>query len=457
MRRLVLPVCLLISLGLTSTLRSAVQAAHERSAAVRVQLRFEPQDPGGYASAHRTHERITAASATRQRYGVEIVRVGLMPKDTSQEYEITFWNSIKDSQYASDYEAYLKAYPNGRFAPLAQARLTRLRAEASKSPAASATSATSTMHAASSPAAAAPTPTPTPASAPAPTPQAKTTPPPPAAQTKTAPASAPPAAATATATAAAAAAVAAKANPAISKPGPHDIQDCPSCPVLIAVTPGNFTMGIDNDDASERPAHRVTISHSYALAKYAVTVAQWNACVAASACPRLSNENNASPNAPVRDLSWDDAQQYVKWLSKVSGKPYRLPTEAEWEYAARAGTETRYWWGNDMRKGTANCKDCGPPWHAEAPNDVGSFPANAFGFYDMAGGVWEWTSDCWHNSYKNAPNDGHSWDEPNCQTRVIRGGSWRDGAGYMLAATRFKYDSSVRYEANGFRVARDMK
>lgn len=451
MRRLVLPVCLLISLGLTSILRSAVPAAHDRSAPLRVQPRFEPQDPGGYATVHGTHEQITAASAARQRYGVAIVRVGLMPKDTSQEYEITFWNSIKDSQYASDYEAYLKAYPNGRFAPLAQARLARLRAEASKPPAASAAPATSTMHAASAPAAAAPAPV----SAPTPAPQAKTTPPPPPAQTKAAPASAPPVAATATA--AAAAAVAAKANPAISKPGPHDIQDCPACPVLIAVTPGNFTMGIDNDDASERPAHRVTISHSYALAKYAVTVAQWNACVAASACPRLSNEINASPNAPVRDLSWDDAQQYVKWLSKMSGKPYRLPTEAEWEYAARAGTETRYWWGNDMRKGTANCKDCGPPWRVEAPSDVGSFPANAFGFYDMAGGVWEWVSDCWHNSYKNAPNDGHSWDEPNCQTRVIRGGSWRDGAGYMLAATRFKYDSSVRYEANGFRVARDMK
>ncbi|WP_343668342.1 formylglycine-generating enzyme family protein [Paraburkholderia heleia] len=456
MWRLVLPVCLLISLGLTSTPRPAAPAVHGRSASAHEQPSFGQHDRGRYATAYAAHERTAAAGAARQRYGVAIVRVGLMPKDTSQEYEITFWNSIKDSQYASDYEAYLKAYPNGRFAPLAQARLTRLRAEASKPAAASATPATSAtpaLHPASTPAAAAPPP------APAPAPQAKTPPAPaalpptpPAAQTKAAPASAPPAAA-----AAAPAAVAAKGNPAISKPGPHDIQDCPSCPVLVAVTPGNFTMGIDTDDASERPAHRVTISHSYALAKYAVTVAQWNACVAAGACPRLSSENNASPNAPVRDVSWDDAQQYVKWLSKVSGKPYRLPTEAEWEYAARAGTETRYWWGNDMRKGTANCKDCGPPWHVEAPDDVGSFPANAFGFYDMAGGVWEWVSDCWHNSYKNAPNDGHSWDEPNCQTRVIRGGSWRDGAGYMLAATRFKYDSSVRYEANGFRVARDMK
>ncbi|MCP3728675.1 hypothetical protein M3I53_37280, partial [Paraburkholderia sp. CNPSo 3272] len=168
MWRLVLPVCLLISLGLSSTLRLAAPAARERSAPAREQPRPEPQDPGRYASGHAAHERLAVARAVRQRYGVAIVRVGLMPKDTSQEYEITFWNSMKDSQYASDYEAYLKAYPNGRFAPLAQARLTRLRAEASKPAAASATPATSTQHPASSPAAAAPTP------APAPAPQAKT-------------------------------------------------------------------------------------------------------------------------------------------------------------------------------------------------------------------------------------------------------------------------------------------
>ena len=406
MWRLCVPLCVLISLGVTSTSSVAAPVA---------------RDSGVYRAA-------------RQRHGVAVIRVGLMPKDTSEEYEITFWNSIKDSQYASDYEAYLKAYPNGRFAPLAQARLSRLHATASNPAAAPAT------HEASTPAAVPP----------AQSPQSKA-PPAAATQTKAAPASAPPAQASAPAPAPPKAAVAA------AKPGPHDIQDCPACPLLIAVTPGNFVMGIDTDDASEKPAHRVTISHSYALSKYAATVSQWNACVAAGACPRLSNENNSAPNAPVRDVSWDDAQQYVKWLSKISGKPYRLPTEAEWEYAARGGTETRYWWGNEMRKGTANCKDCGPPWRVEAPDDVGSFPANPFGFYDMAGGVWEWVSDCWHNSYKNAPNDGHSWDEPNCQTRVIRGGSWRDGAGYMLTATRFKYDSSVRYNANGFRVARDMK
>ncbi|MBN3817066.1 formylglycine-generating enzyme family protein, partial [Paraburkholderia sp. Se-20369] len=237
----------------------------------------------------------------------------------------------------------------------------------------------------------------------------------------------------------------------------NEIHDCPACPVMLPVNPGAFTMGSDTGDSSEKPAHRVTLGHAFALAKYLVSVAQWNACRDAGACPRLPGDSNTIPNAPARDLSWDDAQLYVKWLSKVSGKSYRLPTEAEWEFAARGGTSTRYWWGNEMRTGNANCKDCGQPWRADAPANVGSFAANPFGFYDMAGGVWEWVSDCWHNSYRNAPGDGRSWDEPNCQVRVIRGGSWRDGAGYMPASTRFKYDSSVRYSANGFRVARDMK
>ena len=353
---------------------------------------------------------------------------GVLPKDSAEQYEITFWESIKDSTYAGDYEAYLKTYPNGRFAPLAQARLARLRAAASatvpgKAPAAPA-QAPSSPYVRPAPAPAAP-------AAPAPAQ-------PPAAASK-----APPAAVTE------------PVRPA--SPGAHEIKDCAACPTLVAIAPGSFMMGTNSDDPSERPVHRVTIGHPFALAKYVVTVAQWNACVAAGACARLAGDNGTSPNAPVHDVSWDDAQQYAAWLTKVTGKPYRLPTEAEWEYAARAGTTTRYWWGDDMRTGNANCKDCGQPWRVDAPADVGTFAANPFGLYDMTGGVWEWVSDCWHNSYKNAPADGRSWDEPYCQSRVIRGGSWRDGATYMLSATRFKYDSGVRYTANGFRVARDLK
>jgi len=110
-----------------------------------------------------------------------------------------------------------------------------------------------------------------------------------------------------------------------------------------------------------------------------------------------------------------------------------------------------------MRPGNANCKECGEPWRPDGPADVGSFAANPYGLYDMNGSVWEWVSDCWHNSYKGAPADGSVWDDPNCRVRVIRGGSWRDGASYMLSSTRFKYDASVRHSQNGFRVARDVK
>ncbi|TKC81647.1 formylglycine-generating enzyme family protein [Trinickia terrae] len=360
-----------------------------------------------------------------------MANAGVLPKDSSEQYEITFWDSIKDSTYPGDYEAYLKAYPNGRFVPLAQARLERLRAAASAGQAA---------HPPAVPAQTA-RPAAVPAPAPAPAKNAPTpySPAPSASAPATTAAIAPPKPAAPTAAAG------------------QEIKDCPTCPALIALNPGAFTMGNNADDPSEKPAHRVTIGHPFALAKYSVTVAQWKACVSALACPPLSNDSGGGPNAPVRDVSWDDAQHYLKWLTKITGKTYRLPTEAEWEYAARGGTSSRYWWGDTMKKGNANCKDCGDPWHADAPSDVGSFAANPFGLYDMNGGVWEWVSDCWHSSYKNAPADGRSWDEPMCEARVIRGGSWKDDASYMLSSTRFKYDGSVRYSENGFRVARDMK
>jgi formylglycine-generating enzyme required for sulfatase activity len=200
----------------------------------------------------------------------------------------------------------------------------------------------------------------------------------------------------------------------------------------------------------------VKIEHPFAIGKYEVTVEQWNACAETGDCARIDG-NGRHANSPVRDVSWDDAQKYVKWLGKQTGKQYRLPTEAEWEYAARGGTSTRYWWGDQMRKGNANCKDCGEPWQQDAPADVGSFAANPFGLHDMNGSVWEWVSDCWHTSYKGAPADGRSWDEPNCRVRVIRGGSWREGESYMPSSTRFKYDASVRHSQNGFRVAREVK
>ena len=334
---------------------------------------------------------------------------GVLPKDSAEQYELTFWESIQDSNHASDYEAYLKAYPNGRFAPLAKARIERLRAAAPKGG--------------------------TPTEGARPPPAAKPAPVPKGAPEQARPAPAP-----------------AEKAPAT---GASEVKDCATCPELITLPAGAFTMGSNSSDPSEKPAHKVSIKTPFAIGKYEVTVEQWDACVNAGACPRVTNDGNRPKNTPVRDVSWDDAQQYVKWLTKLTGKPYRLPTEAEWEYAVRGGTSTRYWWGEQMRKGTANCKDCGEPWQQDAPAPVGSFSANPYGLYDMNGSVWEWVSDCWHNSYKGAPSDGRNWDEANCRMRVIRGGSWREGASYMLSSTRFKYDASVRQSQNGFRVARD--
>jgi formylglycine-generating enzyme required for sulfatase activity len=353
---------------------------------------------------------------------------GILPKDSNEQYELTFWESIKDSTYPSDYEAYLKAYPNGRFATLAKARIERLHAAASAKPAASA-----------APAPVAKAATPAPAS--------------PVAQEKPHPAPAPAPAPAVTA--------AAPAKPAAKTAAGNEIKDCPSCPALIPITPGNFSMGSNNDDPAEKPPHRVSIAHAYAIGKTAVTVEQWNACVDAGACTRIAPdaESNTPPpaNSPMRNVSWDDAQVYVKWLSKTGGKPYRLPTEAEWEYAARGGTQDTYWWGNQFKKGMGDCKDCGDPYSATTPTPVASFAANPYGLYDMNGGVWEWVADCWHSSYKGAPADGRAWDDPSCSVRVIRGGSWREGSAYMQSATRFKYSSSVRQSQNGFRVLREMQ
>ncbi|HEY4299134.1 MAG TPA: caspase family protein, partial [Paraburkholderia sp.] len=255
---------------------------------------------------------------------------GILPKDSSEQYEITFWNSIKDSTYPADYEAYLKAYPNGRFATLAHARIDRLRAAAAAPPAAPAVAPAQQAR----PAAQASAPTPErPRTSAASTPSAAA----PAAQTAAPPATPP------------AAAVAQK--PAAHPPSAGESRDCATCPIMVPVPAGSFSMGSNTDDPSEKPVHHVSIGAPFAIGKYEVTVEQWNACVAANACQKLTPESNTNKAAPARDLSWDDAQQYVKWLSKVTGKPYRLPTEAEWEYADRGGTTTAYWWGDQMRKG----------------------------------------------------------------------------------------------------------
>lgn len=234
-------------------------------------------------------------------------------------------------------------------------------------------------------------------------------------------------------------------------------KDCEACPEMVALPAGSFIMGTKGGDASETPAHTVNIAYPLAMSRFEVTAAEWKACFQAGGCKHLPKRKGMTGTSPVHNLSWLDAQEYAKWLSKKTGKKYRLPSEAEWEYAARAGTKTAFWWGNAAGDGHANCKNCGGDYNRKRPAVVDSFDANAFGLQGMSGSVWEWVADCWFDTYKGAPGDGSARDRKDCQSRVLRGGSWRNDVDYARSASRFTYDNDVRYVLNGFRVVREMK
>ena len=161
-------------------------------------------------------------------------------------------------------------------------------------------------------------------------------------------------------------------------------------------------------------------------------------------------------NRPVIYVSWEDARSYARWLSEQTGKSYRLPSESEWEYAARAGTITAYWWGNEIGSGHANCNGCGSQWDNTKTSPVGSFKANAFGLHDMLGNIWEWTQDCSHDDYKDAPDDGSPWEVSNCGLRVLRGGSWYTKLEYLRSANRDRSYPDFRTDNIGFRLAQDL-
>ena len=265
-----------------------------------------------------------------------------------------------------------------------------------------------------------------------------------------------------------AAAIAAAEPPAMTAPAAREqkaslvresngVLDCPDCPVLVRINPGTFTMGSQSDDPSRRPVRKVVIEKPFALGKYEVTVAEWRACVRAGACtePRM---NQPTDGMPVYNVHWQDAAAYVAWLSRKTGKAYHLPSEAQWEYAARAGTTSSYWWGEELKRGMVICRNCGTSgFDRLRPPVVDAQPANPFGLVGMSGGVAEWLADCWFKDYVGAPADGEARDAPDCTKRVLRGGSWRDGPADFEVSSRNFYDVDVRYLANGFRVARELE
>jgi formylglycine-generating enzyme required for sulfatase activity len=219
-------------------------------------------------------------------------------------------------------------------------------------------------------------------------------------------------------------------------------------PEMTLLRGGSFAMG-SNEDSSEKPIHQVTIK-PFAIGKFPVLVREWNECASAKACGFTAAGKD---DAPVTNVSWTDAKVYANWLAQVSRKPYRLPTEAEWEYAARGGTQTKYWWGDQFQPGMANCKNCTDVAPSEQPIKVGSFGPNPFGLHDMGGAVDQWVEDCWHRSYQGAPTDGSAWLESQCTAHVLRSGSWRNDGRYVRPSNRDSYDTDVRYPTHGFRVA----
>ena len=337
--------------------------------------------------------------------------------------ETVFWESMRDSTSASDFEAYLAHWPNGIYAPLATGRLAGLREAASAPPAVD--------------------------------------------------------------------------PPRAREPG-EVFRDCPTCPEMVVIPAGTFLMGSDQrDDESgndERPRHRVAVNR-FALGVHEVTRDDYQAFVAATGrgagdgC-RASDADDGrmdwrwrsevswrSPGYtqagkhPVVCVNWEEAQAYVLWLSSETGEAYRLPSEAEWEYAARAGTTTRRYWGDDPDDGCAYANGADrtaqrrfPDWSVADCTDgvlwtspVGAYAANGFGLHDMLGNVLEWVEDCWNDDYDGAPRDGSAWTSGgNCDARVLRGGSWHIAPQLLRSADRGGIDAQARNDYVGFRVARTL-
>jgi formylglycine-generating enzyme required for sulfatase activity len=248
------------------------------------------------------------------------------------------------------------------------------------------------------------------------------------------------------------------------KPGAAFRECAQDCPEMIVMPAGEFLMGSPATENGrvddEGPQHKVTIARPFVVSKFDVTFADWDACVSVGGCPQEGRAADAGwgrGTRPVIYVSWDDAQGYAAWLSRMTGKTYRLLTEAEWEYAARAGTTTAYYWGDEVGKENANCNGCGSQWDNRQTSPVGSFKPNAFGLYDMAGNVFQWVQDCYHPNYDGAPPNGSAWTSGDCSSpRVFRGGSWRYDPQGLRSAGRTWYASDLRGITGGFRVGRTL-
>ena len=230
-------------------------------------------------------------------------------------------------------------------------------------------------------------------------------------------------------------------------------------PAMVVLPPGRFRMGdLDGSgNSNERPVRTVTISHRIAMGKYTITFEEYDQYVAATNAERPADEGWGRGSRPVINVNWLEAKAYAAWLSEQTGKRYRLPSEAEWEYAARAGTETAYSWGDEIGVNRANGHDSGSEWSHQRTSPVGSFAPNDFGLYDMHGNVWEWGEDYWHRNYEGAPSDGSAWlSGGRDRSRVVRGGAWYVYPQGLRAAYRDKVGPSIHIVNIGFRLVQDL-
>lgn len=234
-------------------------------------------------------------------------------------------------------------------------------------------------------------------------------------------------------------------------------------PEMVVIPAGRFRMGCSSEScwSGEFPAHDVVIPQDFAVSKYEVTYDDWDRCMMGGGCGinqrQLSGWTEGEGDLPMTGNRWGDARDYAVWLSARTGQAYRLLSEAEWEYVARAGSDTAYSWGAEMEADRAHCDSCGSPWeHLHGTVPVGSFEPNAFGVYDMHGNVWEWVADCWNDSYDNAPADGSAWQRGDCRRHVLRSGSWYSSPEYVRSAHRRSWGDSFYLPDQGFRVGRTL-
>ena len=314
--------------------------------------------------------------------------------------DLAFWNSVEDSVDPKDLNAYLSQFPSGAFAVLARNRLEKLKEK-----------------------------------------QVAVVAPPPSTIPSTQ-----------------ATQPAVGVYPKTYNPG-DTFKDCDICPEMVVIPAGSFMMGSpsyeEGRDNDEGPQHRVTIHQPFAVSKYEITFRQWDACLALGGCNGYWPDDKGwgRSNRPVINVSWNDVQAYLLWLSRTIGTQYRLLSEVEWEYVTRADTTTPFHFGSTISADQVNYMNVHGE-HKTVP--VGSFPSNAFGLNDVHGNVFEWVGDCWNNSYARAPSDGAVWTRGECGKRVLRGGSWSSEPTRVRSAYRLRDGTAIRSFNYGFRVARTL-